>query len=217
MKIRQISIATIGVAVILVFATIWINNQSKQNQRSQFCQDRKPLTALKTQKYDFNGVKHRQGTFLRTISLNNQQKISVVIFPNALSSSRWKKLTSSSIQYIGSGGDGDSWQEWLNPDYFYLVAVLPGTTALAFARLCYRNGDVTVSPVNKVKQIPTNKLVINNKIILTLTNPKVIPKVDRSYLVVNAGSDRRDILGSQTEVYFTTQNFVYEEKTLSNK
>lgn len=206
MKIRQLSIATTSIALILVFATTWLNYQSKQHQRSQFCHNTKPLTTVKAKKYDLNGVKHRQGTFLRTIALNNKQKISVVIFPDALSLSKWKKLSLSSISYIGSGGDGKNWQEWLSPDLYYLLVLPRQTTALAFARLCYRNGDVTVEPVNKVENISPNKLIINGKI--ALADPQVIPKVDRAYLVVNAGSDRRDTLGTQTEVYFTTQNFV---------
>ncbi|WP_225895757.1 hypothetical protein [Dendronalium phyllosphericum] len=115
----------------------------------------------------------------------------------------WLKVSPSSIQYIGKGGD-DSWQEWLRPDYFYLLQVLPQVTALAFSRLCYRNGDVKVESLKKLKQISSRKVIINDKIYLSVSSP--LPKINPDSVIVNTGSNRLDTLGTQTEVYFTREN-----------
>lgn len=204
--IIKIAIAIIAITIIGLSTSAFIDFQSKRNKRSQFCRSGKPLTAIEVKDYEANGVKRREGTIFRKIFINSERKILVFIFPLALSSQGWQKLPQSSIQYISAGGDGDRWQEWLRPDYYYLVEVPPQATGLAFARLCYRNGDVTVYPVNKVKLISQTKIAINDKIYLT--NPGAMPKVNQSHIVVNAGSDRRDTLGSQTEVYFTTRTLI---------
>ncbi|MDZ7961329.1 MAG: hypothetical protein RMY34_26190 [Aulosira sp. DedQUE10] len=203
MRIQHIIRNAIAIIIILYAAKVYIDFQSKQNQRSQFCSSAKPLTEIEVKEYEANGIKLRQGTFFHKILVNNQ-KLSIVVFPEALSDKIWQKLPLSSIQYISSGGDADSLQEWLSPDYYYLLQVPTQATGLAFAKLCYRNGDVTVYPVNKVQKVSANKIVINDKI--NLANPQIIPKVNQSYVVVNAGSDRRDTPGSETEVYFTIEN-----------
>ncbi|AFY36256.1 hypothetical protein Cal7507_5945 [Calothrix sp. PCC 7507] len=129
----------------------------------------------------------------------------MIIFPQALSARTWLKTPPLSIQYIGKGGD-NNWQEWLHPDNFYLVEVPQNSTGLAFGRLCYRNGDVTVQTIKKLKIISQKKIVINDKIYLSLSSS--LPTINSSHIIVNAGSDRRDILGLKTEVYYTTEKIV---------
>jgi hypothetical protein len=96
-----------------------------------------------------------------------------------------------------------TWQEWLRPDYFYLLAVPPQATGLAFGRLCYRNGDVDVESIKKLQQVSYRKIVINDKIYLSHTSS--LTKKNPYHLIVNTGSNHRDSLGTQTEVYFTTK------------
>ncbi|MFH7027511.1 MAG: hypothetical protein ACHBN1_19455 [Heteroscytonema crispum UTEX LB 1556] len=110
-------------------------------------------------------------------------------------------MPQSSIQYIGKGGD-DGWQEWLRPDYFYLLQVPRQATGLAFGRLCYRNGDAEVEFIKKLKQIFTGKIIINDKIFLSHSSP--LPTINPSTVIVNTGSNELDSLGTQTDVYFTT-------------
>jgi hypothetical protein len=182
---------------------ILVNFQSPDNKRANLCRTAKPLTQIKADRYDVNGVKLRGGTFTRKVFFNSTQELKVIIFPEALSWQIWSKVSPSSIQYIGKGGD-DSWQEWLRPDYFYLLQVPPQATALAFGRLCYRNGDVEVESIKKLKQIYSGKVLINDKISLSVSSP--LPTINPDSVIVNTGSNRLDTLGTQTEVYFTREN-----------
>ncbi|AFY47990.1 hypothetical protein Nos7524_2140 [Nostoc sp. PCC 7524] len=179
--------------------------QLKDAKRVKFCSRAKPLTAIATDQYDVNGVKYRGGTLFRKIALKPQRTIPVIIFPQSLSAKVWFKFPQSSIYYLGWGGD-KSWQEWLQSDNFYLLEVPPQVKGLAFGRLCYRNGDVGVHTIHKLEQIAPQKLVINDKIYLSLASP--LAEINSSHIIVNAGSDRRDILGGKTEVYFTTEDMI---------
>ncbi|BAY19606.1 hypothetical protein NIES21_54700 [Anabaenopsis circularis NIES-21] len=191
--------APIFLAVICLI--IWIGSQSPDSKRAKFCRSAKPLTEIQANNYDNLGIYWHSGTFIRKVSLDDIGEIKVIIFPRGLSPQTWSKISSSSIQYIGKGGD-DSWQEWLRPDYFYLLEVPQQATALAFGRLCYRNGDVEVESIKKLTPTTLGKISINDKIYLSHLYP--LPKISSSNVIVNTGSNRLDTLGTQTEVYFTT-------------
>lgn len=165
------------------------------------CHPSKRLTQIEVKNYDDYGVNWREGTYDAKLSLFGNKKLKVFIFPKALSAQIWSKVPQSSIQYLGKGGDG-TWQEWLRPDYFYLLAVPPQATGLAFGRLCYRNGDVDVESIKKLKQVSHRKIVINDKIYLS--HSYSIPTMNPYSVIVNTGSNQLDSLGTQTEVYFTT-------------
>ncbi|WP_256973608.1 hypothetical protein [Nostoc sp. T09] len=171
------------------------------------CHSSKTLTQIAVKNYDNSGVKFRDGTYIIKVSLSGKKELKVIIFPKALSSQTWSKVPQSSIQYIGKGGD-DSWQEWLHPDYFYLLTVPPQATGLAFGRLCYRNGDVDVESIKKLKQISSGKIIINDKIYVLHSSP--LPTINPYSVIVNTGSNYRDTLGTQTEVYFTTDKLKLE-------
>lgn len=193
--------------ISISFLIFWqINSwQVKDAKRVKFCANTKSLTVIATDKYDANGVKYRGGTLFRKLSLQPDRTIPVVIFPQSLSAKVWLKLPQSSIYYLGRGGD-KSWQEWLSSDHFYLLEIPPQVKGLAFSRLCYRNGDVGVQTIQKLEKLSPQKIVINQNIDISLTAP--LPQINSSHILVNAGSDRRDILGGKTEVYFTTEDMV---------
>jgi hypothetical protein len=165
------------------------------------CHPSKLLTQIEVKNYDDYGVNGREGTYSTKFSLVGNRKLKVIIFPKGLSPQIWSKVPQSSIQYLGKGGD-ETWQELLRPDYFYLLAVPPEATGLAFGRLCYRNGDVDIEPIKKLKQVSYRKIVINDKIYLSHSYP--IPTMNPYSIIVNTGSNYRDSLGTQTEVYFRT-------------
>lgn len=202
-KIHRIVKIFIPICLALICIIVLVSFQSPDNKRANLCRTTKPLTQIKVNRYDVNGIKLRGGTFTRKVSFDSTKELKVIIFPEALSTQIWSKVSPSSIKYIGKGGD-DSWKEWLRPDYFYLLEVPPQATALAFGRLCYRNGDVEVESIKKLKQISSGKIIINDKIYLSVSSPR--PTINPYTVIVNTGSNRRDTLGTQTEVYFTIEN-----------
>lgn len=197
------------IAVIGIFLKIFNDNRVKQAQRPEYCQKKMELTKLEAKKYDKNGIKKREGadvkvnggTMYKQVSFKTKPIVQVVIFPEALDGKTWSKVPQSSIKYIGKGGDGNSWREWLSPDYFYLLEVPEGTKGLAIGRLCYKNGDATVYSIRKWKQLENNKISFNSKI--TLEHPTPLPTINPAHILVNAGSNKKDSLGDATEVYFT--------------
>ncbi|MDZ8107454.1 MAG: hypothetical protein RM338_17800 [Nostoc sp. DedQUE12a] len=186
---------------------VLVSLRSPDDKRLDFCSSLKPLNQIEVKDYDNNGIKSRQGTFTTKVSFGDRQELKVVIFPKALSPKIWSTVSQSSIQYIGNGGD-NNWREWLSPDYFYLLAVPPQTTALAFGRLCNRNGDVEVEPIKKLQKISPTKIIINDKIYLSVSSP--LPAIKPYTVIVNTGSNPLDTLGTQTEVYFTKENLKFE-------
>lgn len=203
MKVDRLLLIFILFCLTLICVIAFTNFQTANNKRSILCHSTKLLTQIEVKNYDASGVKLRDGTFIRKVSLDNNKKLKVIIFPRAISAQTWLKIPQSSIQYIGKGGD-DSWQEWLRPDHFYLLQVPPQATGLAFGRLCYRNGDVEVEAIKKLRKISPGKININDKINLSTEEP--LPTINPYSVIVNTGSNRRDALGSETEVYFTTEN-----------
>ncbi|AFY43087.1 hypothetical protein [Nostoc sp. PCC 7107] len=201
MKIHRLWKTFVLICLTLICLIIWNNFQSPDYQRAKFCHSTKPLTEIQANNYDNLGIYWHSGTFIRKVSLDDIGEIKVIIFPRGLSPQTWSKIYSSSIQYIGKGGD-NSWQEWLRPDYFYLLEVPQQATALAFGRLCYRNGDVEVESIKKITPTSLGNISVNDKIYLSHLYP--LPKVNSSTVIVNTGSNRQDTLGTQTEVYFTT-------------
>jgi hypothetical protein len=122
MKIHQIKKIFIVTCFSLIGFTVFAYMQSiksKDDKRSLFCRNAKPLTEIEVNQYDPNGVKNRGGTLFKKVSLPNKRELPVIVFPESLSRQTWSKLPQSSIQYIGKGGD-NTWQEWLHTDYFYL-------------------------------------------------------------------------------------------------
>lgn len=200
MKVHRLLKIFVLFCLTLICLIIWIKFQSPDDQRSKFCRNAKALTQITVNHYDDLGIYWHSGTFTRKFSLNAKSEIKVIIFPKALSSRTWSKVALSSIHYIGKGGD-DSWKEWLRPDYFYLLEVPGHTTALAFGRLCFRNGDVKVEVIKKLTKTSFGKLIINDKIYLSSSFP--LPVINESTIIVNTGSNHQDVLGTQTEVYFT--------------
>jgi hypothetical protein len=201
----------IVISLVLIIIQAWFIWQIPDTKRAKFCTNAQPLTQVKVQNYDANGVRFRQGTFTRKVAIKNEREIKIIIFPQALAPKTWIRIPQSSIKYIGKGGD-NSWKEWLRPDYFYLLTVPTQATALAFGRLCYRNGDVEVESVKQVKQRFWGRIIINNEINLSV--PFLQPRINQDSIIVNTGSNRLDILGTQTEVYFTVQNIKLDEKSL---
>ncbi|MHC0063279.1 hypothetical protein ACWATR_10170 [Nostoc sp. UIC 10890] len=193
--------AFIPICLTLICIIVLVSFQQPDNKLAKFCVTAKPLTKVKVNNYDINGIALREGTFTKRVSLNSARELKVIIFPKALSFITWSKVRQSSIQYIGQGVD-NNWKEWFRPDYFYLLEVPPQATALAFGRLCYRNGDVDVEPIKNIKQISSGKIIINDKIYLSVASS--LPKINLYNVIVNTGSNRKDALGTQTEVYFTT-------------
>ncbi|MBW4641550.1 MAG: hypothetical protein KME23_00715 [Goleter apudmare HA4340-LM2] len=204
-KIIQILKVTSLTCISLTVFAYWQSFKSKDEKRVQFCQTTKSLTEIAVNQDDLDGVKYREGTIFTQVSLDANKKISVFVFPQALSAKTWSKATPSLIKYIGKGGD-NNWREWLIPDNFYLLEVPTKATGLAFGRLCYRNGDVGVQTIKKLEQVSPNKILINDKSYISLPSP--LPTINSSHIIVNAGSDRRDILGGKTEVYYTTKKIV---------
>jgi hypothetical protein len=201
-KFHRLLLVFILICLILLGIIIFISWQPLNNQRTKLCHPSKTLTQIEVKNYDDYGVNRREGTYDAKLSLVSNKTLKVIIFPNALSPQIWSKVPQSSIQYLGKGGD-ETWQEWLRPDYFYLLTVPPQATGLAFGRLCYRNGDVDVESIKKLKKVFYRKIVINDKIYLSHSYPLT---TDNPYtLIVNTGSNHRDSLGTQTEVYFTTR------------
>jgi hypothetical protein len=205
-KIIRIFIATSLISISLTVLVYWQSLKSRDEQRAQFCQTAKSLTAIEVKQYDADGVKYRQGTRFSQLSLDINRKIPVFVFPQALSRNTWFPLASSSIKYVGQGGD-NNWQDWLSRDNYYLLEVPEKATGLAFGRLCYRNGDVGVIAIKNLAKISPNKVVINHKIYLSVSSP--LPLINSSHIIVNTGSDRRDILGENTEVYYTTEKIAF--------
>jgi hypothetical protein len=197
------------IAVSGICLKLFIDNRAKQAQRAEFCQKSTPLTKVDAKNYDRSGVKKREGpevkidggTFYRQVSFKSKPVVSVVIFPEALDINKWAKVPQSAIKYIGKGGDGNSLRELVSPDYFYLVQVPEVAKGLAFGRLCYKNGDVTVHSIRNWKQEGDNKITINGKI--TIEHPTPLPKINPAHILVNASSNQKDSLRDATEVYFT--------------
>lgn len=127
-------------------------DRSRSVHRDLGCHHAAPLTEIAVDRYDPNGVKSHGGTRLRQVSLNAMRYVPAIIFPQALAPQSWTKLPSSSIVYLGQGGDARSWCDRWRPDYFYALEVPPQATGLAFGRLCYRNGDVTVQSIDKLEE-----------------------------------------------------------------
>jgi hypothetical protein len=207
MKVHRLLKIFALISLSAICLAVWVSFQSPDSKRANFCRTAKPLTEIPVNHYDDLGIYWYGGTFTRKVSLDGKGQIKVIIYPRGLSPQTWSKISPSSIQYIGKGGDA-SWKEWLRPDYFYLLEVPTKATALAFGRLCYRNGDVEVQSIKKLKKMLLGKLIINDKINLSYLNP--LPKINLSTVIVNAGSNRLDTLGNQTEVYFTTANIPFK-------
>ncbi|MDZ8189171.1 MAG: hypothetical protein RMX96_30570 [Nostoc sp. ChiSLP02] len=207
MKIYRLAKIFILIFLAFISAIALLHFKSPDEKRGNFCSSFKALNQTPVKHYDMNGIKWRQGTFNTKVFLNEQREIKVIIFPQALSPKIWSEVPQASIQYIGNGGD-NNWREWLSPDYFYLLTVPPQTTALAFGRLCNRNGDVEVEPIKKLEKISDTKIIINNKIYLSVSSP--VPTINQYSVIVNTGSNRLDTLGIQTEVYFTKEKLKYE-------
>jgi len=199
------------IAVSGICLKLFNDNRVKKANRAEFCSKTKPLTQVKTKKYDNNGLKEREGaevkvdggTFYRQVSFKSKPVVPVVIFPEALDGKKWGKVPQSGIKYLGKGGDGDNLREWLSPDYFYLVEVPGNAKGLAFGRLCYKNGDATVYSIRNWKQEENNKITINHKITLEHSTP--LPKINPAHILVNTSSNQKDSLGDVTEVYFTKE------------
>ncbi|MEL6457447.1 MAG: hypothetical protein AAFX46_19645 [Cyanobacteria bacterium J06636_27] len=206
------------IAVSGICLKLFHDNKVKQAKRTEFCQKSKPLNKVKAKNYDKSGVKQREGpevkvdggTFYRQVSFKSKPVVSVVIFPEALDINKWAKIPQSAIQYLGKGGNSDSLQEWLSPDYFYLLEVPSDAKGLAFGRLCYKNGDVTVYSIRNWKQLEDNKISINGKIHLEHTTP--LPKINPAHILVNTSSNQKDSLGDAAEVYFTKQKVRIPQK-----
>ncbi|WP_414571092.1 hypothetical protein [Nostoc sp. CCY 9925] len=207
MKVHILGKIFIFIFLGFISILLWVNLRSPDDKRLDFCNSLKPLNQIEVKDYDNNGIKSRQGTFTTKVSFGDRRELKVVIFPKALSRNIWSKVSQSSIQYIGNGGDNNL-QEWLSPDYFYLLEVPPQATALAFGRLCNRNGDVEVESIKKLEKISPTKIIINDKIYLSVSSP--LPTIKPYTVIVNTGSNRLDTLGTQTEVYFTKENLKFE-------
>ncbi|MDZ8081564.1 MAG: hypothetical protein RMX35_21170 [Nostoc sp. DcaGUA01] len=207
MKIHRLGKVFILIFLAFISMIVLVNLRSPDDKRLDFCNSLKPLNQIEVKDYDNNGIKSRQGTFTTKVSFGDRRELKVVIFPKALSPNIWSKVSQSSIQYIGNGGDNNL-QEWLSPDYFYLLEVPPQATALAFGRLCNRNGDVEVESIKKLEKISPTKIIINDKIYLSVLSS--IPTIKPYTVIVNTGSNRLDTLGTQTEVYFTKENLKFE-------
>ncbi|MBD2613507.1 hypothetical protein H6G94_19880 [Nostoc punctiforme FACHB-252] len=207
MKVHRLGKIFVFIFLVFISMIVLINLRSPDDKRLDFCSSLKSLNQIEVKDYDNNGIKWRQGTFTTKVSFGDRQELKVIIFPEALSPKIWSTVSQSSIQYIGDGGD-NNWREWLSPDYFYLLAVPPKTTALAFGRLCNRNGDVEVEPIKKLQNISPTKIIINDKIYLSVSSP--LPAIKPYTVIVNTGSNRLDTLGTQTEVYFTKENLKFE-------
>ncbi len=207
MKVSRLGKIFVFIFLVFISMIVLVNLRSPDDKRLDFCSSLKSLNQIEVKDYDNNGIKWRQGTFTTKVSFGYGQELKVIIFPEALSPKIWSTVSQSSIQYIGDGGD-NNWREWLSPDYFYLLAVPPKTTALAFGRLCNRNGDVEVEPIKKLQNISPTKIIINDKIYLSVSSP--LPAIKPYTVIVNTGSNRLDTLGTQTEVYFTKENLKFE-------
>jgi hypothetical protein len=201
---KLVTLSKIGTTAIAIGLTAigLAGDRSVSVQRTLRCDYAKPLTENAIEGYDANGVKVGGGTFWIHVIPNETQDIPAIVFPRALSPQIWTKLPSSAITYVGKGGDERSWRDRWSPDYFYGLEVPPKATGLAFSRLCYRRGDVTVHSIKTWEEDSQDKeIIVNHQINLS---DVAIPTRHPFQILVNAGSDRRDILGVQTEVYFTT-------------
>jgi hypothetical protein len=200
MKFHRLLKIFIPTSLIFISIVVFNNFQAPDKKRANFCRMAKLLTEILVKNYDADGVKLRGGTFFRKVAFD-KKKLKIIIFPEALSPQNWSKVPQSSIKYVGKGGD-NGWQEWLRPDYFYLLEVPPQATGLAFGRLCYRNGDAEVESIKNIKQVSPGKTIINHKIYLSHSSS--LPTTNPFTVIVNTGSNKLDSLGTQTEVYFTT-------------
>lgn len=190
----------------------WLRHQW-QVTRSQTCIIEQNLTAVEVNDYDPNGITAHKNTFVRKIPIpQRQERIPIVVFPEAVSADTWEPLPSHNLSYLGKGGE-ENWHDWISPDHYYLLDIPQSATALAFSRLCYRNGDVGFDKNNRFEVRPSHPLigsfskkaiVINERI--TIKAPRLPSERSRNFpILVNAGSDKRDALITQTHVYYTTE------------
>lgn len=193
---KGILLATL-IAVTGISLKLFNDNQAKAVKMAGLCGGKKPLTQNKAEKYERNGLKESEGTFYDQVSFKSKPVVSVVINPEALDGKKWSKVPQSAIQYVGKEN------EWFNPNNFYLLEVPSDAKGLAFARLCYGDGDATVHSIRNWKQLENNKITINYKI--TLEHPTPLPKINPAHILVNMGSDEQDSLGGVTEVYFSKE------------
>lgn len=183
-----------------------------QSGRSQTCIAEQKLTAMEVNGSESNGVTFHKSTFVRQIPIpRRKERVPIVVSPEALSADIWQPLPTENLRYLGKGGEGN-WHDWLSPDHYYLLNIPKSATALAFSRLCYRNGDVGFDKNNRFEVEPSNSstdklsghtVVINERI--TIKAPTLPSERSRNFpILVNAGSDKRDALITQTNVYYTT-------------
>ena len=137
--------------------------QANRTRRFEACQSVPPLTSVRPDDYDIDGIKQRQGTFLRQVSVEGEA-FPVIVFPAALFDKRWYRLSTDHIHYLGKGGEA-GWRDRISPDRYYLVDIPENATALAFSRLCYRNGDVGVLENKSLELVESGFLsIINSKL-----------------------------------------------------
>jgi len=182
-------------------------------RESQTCITEQKLTAINVTDYGPNGIVSHKNTFVRKIPIpRRKERVPIVVFPQALSGETWQPLPAENIRYLGKGGE-ENWHDWISPDHYYLLNIPESATALAFARLCYRNGDVGFDKNNRFEVRPTESVtgrlshktvVINQRI--TIKAPELPSERSRNFpILVNAGRDKRDALITQTPVYYTTE------------
>ena len=192
------------IAVIGISLKLFNDNQVKKAKLAELCGKRESLTQIKPDKYDRNGLKEGEGTFYDQVSFKSKPVVSVVINPEALDVNKWAKVPQSAIKYIGKE------DKWFSPDHFYLVQVPSDAKSLALGKPCYGDGLATVYSIRKWKQTEGNKISINNKITLEYSTP--LPKINPAHILVNIGSDKQDVLGSVTEVYFIKERVRIPQK-----
>ena len=143
---KGILLATIT-AVIGISLKLFNDNQSKAVKKADLCGGKKPLTQNKAEKYDINGLKESEDTFYDQVSFKSKPVVSVVINPEVLDGKKWLKVPQSAIKYVGKEN------EWFNSNNFYLLEVPSDAKGLAFAKLCYGDGNLAVSLYQKVETV----------------------------------------------------------------
>lgn len=213
-KYQRIGCGLIAIVAAIALADKGLDiakRQVRQRRTLAKCIASTPLTQWEVFSTHTHGIRPHNDTIIRRLPLETGE-LPVVMFPKALEGNIWQPLPADNIHAVGAGGE-DTWKDVISPDNYYLIDVPEGTTGMVFSRLCHRNGDVGVSlnqtlepksvwPV--IGHLFQRNLTINQDITVRSSElPSAL--VSQFSLVVNAGSHRRDGIGQQTEVYYTTK------------
>ena len=192
-------------------------SKAAQQQQAASCIAEKPLAKDTVTILQSHGVLPRDNTFIRRMPLASRE-VPIVVFPKGLSTDVWQPLPNDTMSYVGVGGE-KGWKDVLRPDHYYLLNVPAEATALAFSRLCHRNGDVgftlnhgtdpvAVWPI--IGSLFQRNVSVNN--VIKIKAKAVPPAAVRQWpLLINAGSHAKDTLGDPTEVYYTTKPITLPE------